>query len=639
MIYKKLFENSLKNRDDLALALEDLIDPLFAHLSPSGAQVQLKSTGAHYQESSIGLEGFARSLYGIVPYILGNFKFSSKYKDIIKSGLQGGSDRESPDYWGSLVFYRQNFIEMGSVALMIFLVADKHPNLSEKSMNNLVSWMKSIRDFDDLKNNNQLFFKLFILMALRKIDKTQVSKSEILNILKSIDHSYLGGGWYNDGLANEDFRSVDYYNAMTFHYYGLIFSHLAKDTHPEWGHKFRQRAGEFAKDFVYWFDQKGRAIPFGRSLTYRTAQSAFWSALAYADVEALPWGQIKSLVMRNLRHWFHSPIFSESGLLTVGYGYPNLNMAEEYNSPTSPYWALKPFLLLALPENHPFWLAKEEPVRKEKQICLQKHGRHILCCSPESEHLVLLNGGNWRKSRFQHIEEKYAKFAYSTHFGFNVTTGNGGADKKAPDNTLLFTDDDYYFKERGFTYDHEVGEDYLASSFSPWSDVEVRTWMCPIGTCWHLRVHRVRSQRELKCVEGGFSLARTDAYYPATGGQNSGNYFGCVEESNGLGQSMICDSSGMSCIIDPIGTRKGKIILHAPNSNVLYQRAVIPTLKGKIHTGETYLVSLIFAHPDPIKGQELWTAKPDIKQLTDLIPSVISDILQAISGDEQSDTF
>jgi hypothetical protein len=314
-------------------------------------------------------------------------------------------------------------------------------------------------------------------------------------------------------------------------------------------------------------------------------------------------------------------------------------MAEEYNSQASPYWGLKPFLLLALPESHPFWLATEEPVQKEKQVSVQKHGRHILCCSIESEHLVLLNGGHWRKSCFQHIEEKYAKFAYSTHFGFNVATGNGRVDKKAPDNALLFTDDGYYFKERGYTFDHEVGEAYLASSFSPWGDVEVRTWMCPIGTNAHLRVHRVRSQRELECVEGGFALPRTDAYYTSMGDPNFGDYFGSVEESNGLGRSMICDSPGLSCIIDPLVTRKGKVVLHAPNSNVLHQRAVIPTLKGKISKGETYLVSLIIAHPNPVKGQELWADQPHIKQLTDLIPFEMRGIWQAISSEEQSDAL
>jgi len=37
-------------------------------------------------------------------------------------------------------------------------------------------------------------------------------------------------------------------------------------------------------------------------------------------------------------------------------------MAEQYNSPGSPYRALKFFLPLALPDSHPFWQAAESPL-------------------------------------------------------------------------------------------------------------------------------------------------------------------------------------------------------------------------------------------------------------------------------------
>jgi hypothetical protein len=47
-----------------------------------------------------------------------------------------------------------------------------------------------------------------------------------------------------------------------------------------------------------------------------------------------------------------------SGITTIGYRYPNLIMAEIYNAPGSPLWALKTFLLLALPDDHPYWNAE-----------------------------------------------------------------------------------------------------------------------------------------------------------------------------------------------------------------------------------------------------------------------------------------
>lgn len=48
------------------------------------------------------------------------------------------------------------------------------------------------------------------------------------------------------------------------------------------------------------------------------------------------------------------PIFNNDGTLSIGYAYPNLNIADQYISPGSPYWAFKIFLPLALPDSHPF---------------------------------------------------------------------------------------------------------------------------------------------------------------------------------------------------------------------------------------------------------------------------------------------
>lgn len=101
-------------------------------------------------------------------------------------------------------------------------------------------------------------------------------------------------------------------------------------------------------------------------MTYRFAVVSFFSALPYALEEAdLPapftWGVVKGLILRNIRYFIHQPeCFDRTGALSIGYTYPQMFMSEDYNSPQSPYWALKAFLILALPESHPFWQAKEE---------------------------------------------------------------------------------------------------------------------------------------------------------------------------------------------------------------------------------------------------------------------------------------
>ncbi|RPA96865.1 hypothetical protein L873DRAFT_1810586 [Choiromyces venosus 120613-1] len=91
--------------------------------------------------------------------------------------------------------------------------------------------------------------------------------------------------------------------------------------------------------------------------------AAFWGAFAFAGVEPpapLTWGVIKGLLLRNLRWCSKEDIFTPMGTLTIGYCYPNMCFTENYNSPGSPYWGMKTFIRLALPETHPFWSSPEE---------------------------------------------------------------------------------------------------------------------------------------------------------------------------------------------------------------------------------------------------------------------------------------
>lgn len=110
----------------------------------------------------------------------------------------------------------------------------------------------------------------------------------------------------------------------------------------------------FAPRYLDWFAADGAGLAFGRSLTYRFAQAAFFGAMAFAGEPGPGWGVLRGAWARQLRWWARRPIGNGDGTLSIGYAYPNLQMSEGYNSPASPYWALKAFLPLALPESHPF---------------------------------------------------------------------------------------------------------------------------------------------------------------------------------------------------------------------------------------------------------------------------------------------
>ena len=124
-------------------------------------------------------------------------------------------------------------------------------------------------------------------------------------------------------------------------------------------------------------------------------------AFAGVTAEGLGWGEIKGLLLRNLRAWLRLPIFDRDGVLTVGYGYPNLCISEGYNAPGSPYWGLKAFFALALPQEHPFWQAEEKPYMPPLRF-LDEHVRLLLTRDPENRQVV-----EKLKTVLQYIREHY----------------------------------------------------------------------------------------------------------------------------------------------------------------------------------------------------------------------------------------
>ncbi|RZI53978.1 MAG: DUF2264 domain-containing protein, partial [Pseudomonas sp.] len=189
----------------------------------------------------------------------------------------------------------------------------------------------------------------------------------------------------------------------------------------------------------------GAAIPFGRSLTYRFAFAGFWSVVAFAEVD-LPaplddWGVIKGLLSRHFRWWSSKhDLFNIDGTLTIGFAYPNYYMSEDYNSPQSPYWALKSFLALGLPQNHPFWTSSEKPlpITSSLAVVAMRPPMHIVC-QTENHHFQL-STGQYCPWPLKATEAKYGKFAYSSHFGFSVPTGPL-IQQIAPDSTLALSKD------------------------------------------------------------------------------------------------------------------------------------------------------------------------------------------------------
>ena len=429
--------------------------------------------------------------------------------------------------------------------------------LPQQAKDNLAAYLTHARRFD-YADNNWKFFRVLVDLGLEQCG-IDFDRSLTERYLEELDGFYIGDGWYRDGNV----RRIDHYIPFAMHFYGLIYARLATGDERR-AAAYRERAQRFARDIRHWFDDEGGTLAFGRSLTYRFACGGFWGALAFADLEALPWGEIKGQFLRHLRWWSNLPIAHRDGVLSIGYGYPNLFMSEGYNSAGSPYWALKAFLPLALPEDHPFWTAEESAAVVDEQPVPLRHPGMVMMHTPGN--VVALSSGqqNWQ---MRAGAEKYAKFAYASRYAFSVEVDERAYQNGAFDGALALSDDDRHFRVRETNEAARIAGDTLHAVWKPWDDVTVETWLAPAHP-WHIRVHRITTPRRLHATEGGFAIARADLDADTR-----------VDEP---GRALARSRTDLSAIVDLAGEREGRAHRPYANTNLVAAKTIVPQLRGEI---------------------------------------------------------
>ena len=321
------WEGRLNGKEDFRALLMEIIRPLLPYYTKEKAGIALGVTATTYEQRTIRLEAFSRVLWGLVPFWAGGGS-DAEFEEIYRKGLTAGTNPENAEYWGGFHAFDQRFVEMAAMAYGLILAPDKiWEPLTEKEKDNLADWLYGINDYE-LPVCNWVLFAVLVNIALKKLGR-KYDAGKLEKYLDGAGSFYLGDGWYQDG----DSGQKDYYVSFAIHFYSLFYAKVMEAEDPERCRLYKERAALFAKQFIYWFDEKGRALPFGRSLTYRFSQVSFFSACLMAGVEPFDVGVMKGLIVRHFCDWMKRPIFDGNDILTIGYGYPNLIMGERYNGP------------------------------------------------------------------------------------------------------------------------------------------------------------------------------------------------------------------------------------------------------------------------------------------------------------------
>lgn len=558
--------NKFETKEDFLSGFYDLINPLLPLMTDRPGLLNLGTSGAVYGERTREVEAFLRPLWAVGPFLA--TAEDDQIRTSFLKGIVAGTSPESATYWGDATDYDQLLVEMAALSNTLLVAKDQTwDRLSQSEQDNLYQWLNQINE-KEMPVNNWVFFRILVNLAFKHCGRSW-NQEQVIRDLAVAESFYISNGWYFDGVDSQ----IDYYISFAIHYYSLIYCKVMVADDPQRVAVMKKRATEFAQTFKYWFAEKGEALPFGRSLTYRFAQCSFWSALVFADVEALPWGEIKGMISRNMSTWMSHDIFTTDGLLTIGYHYDNLVMGEGYNAPGSPYWAMKSFLLLAVPDDHPYWRAAALPMRYDQKQKLIPEARMLM-----TQHGGQVQGfvGGQLENKQAHVDAKYSKLVYSTTFGFSVSKGSVYYKQGGFDNCLALAEEDRYYRSKLETEDYEVSEERVVNSWRPWSDVMVKTTVIPLID-WHIRIHDIQTARPLFANDGGYSVP--------------------VVETNKLVESqvgMTYDSPiGKTAIYNVVGYEDAELVVTEPNTSLFFSKSTFPKLGVKLGIGAHRLISLV----------------------------------------------
>lgn len=551
-----------RTRSDFASILMRWVSPLTLRYDASGSRLDLGATSAQYEDAVVPMEAWARQLWGLAPLWAGGGT-TGTFEEIYRRGLVSGTSPDSKGYWGSFRDHDQKIIECGAIAFGLLVAPHVlWDPLTKSEQDRVANWLLGVNGVSCPEGSWQLLPAL-VNSVLSRLG-APCDEDVIVEGLKRTRSYYLGDGWFRDGPEGV----ADYYTPFSFHFYGLLCAHTLRDSHPELIEEWTEMARELAGDFARFFSTGGHPVPYGRSMTYRCAQSAFFSLALGLGIDlgdAVNPVLAKRIVASNILFWDRSRMFDGAGALSIGYCYPNLHMSEGYNAPGSPYWALKAFSCLLLPEGDSFWDIDPSGGGLAGEGSWTTFAGSALLTRDAAGEVTLYPSGRVPGHPFAQSDAKYSKFAYSSRHGFSVARSQRSLEEAAPDSMLAFVAFGHVFVRDGVE-DAWVEDGSVVSRWSPLPGVEVESRVTPIAGR-HVRRHMVRSSIACEAYDCGFAVP--------------GDY-------HELG---LVDVESV-CRVRALGA-PGEVALIASeaNTNLMCGKTLIPAVRYQVAVGESLLVT------------------------------------------------
>jgi hypothetical protein len=267
--------------------------------------------------------------------------------------------------------------------------------------------------------NNWRIFNIVTLSFLKKYGY-EIDDDLLKSHLLWVASYHSGNGWYLE-------QTYNYYSISLFIVYTTIWNRtFGDDYYPEIADAIERSAQKLMESLGSFFGRDGYINMWSRSICYRTwVSGAFPVAFMLKDPTLLDPGWARRLCSGSLLQFVTKEDFFHNEIPSLGFYGQKEYMIQDYSCAASPFLMFLPFICLALPDDSPFWTAKEndgmweEMGKRSKQVVLENPG------------LVLVNHGKTGTSeiipgKVYYDDPNYSKLAYNTHFPWEDHNPEGG---------------------------------------------------------------------------------------------------------------------------------------------------------------------------------------------------------------------
>ena len=268
--------------------------------------------------------------------------------------------------------------------------------------------------------NNWRLFNICALSFLKK-NGYEIDDELLKSHLLWIASYHAGDGWYLE-------QSYNYYTISLFVVYGTIWNRTFGDEHyPEIAAVLERSFEELMKTYVHFFGRDGSINMWARSICYRLwIAGGFPISFLLQNGSPIDPGHARRLCSGSILQFLGREDFYHNDIPALGfYGHREFAI-QSYSCPASPFIMFLPFASLALPEDSPFWTARENDGDWEN---LGNDSRRTILDKPG---LVLVNHGATGTSeiisgKVYDDDPNYSKLVFNTHFPWEDRNPAGGS--------------------------------------------------------------------------------------------------------------------------------------------------------------------------------------------------------------------